>query len=150
MRRAVEDAGVVDQHVDFAQRGDEFRDAGEIGEVVDDVARFLVQREDAEAALLEERGCRFADALRGAGDEDGLQARPGMLKPAPLRSRINSSSWFEVSSTSGGRQVLHCGSLPKCATALFSAGIIGCFCTILRVAVMPACSWSASAERQFL
>src|SRR6185503_12342857 len=40
--------------------------------------------------------------------------------------------------------------LPKCATALFSAGIIGCFCTILRVAVMPACSSSAFAERQFL
>src|SRR5439155_244754 len=51
---------------------------------------------------------------------------------------------------SGGRHVFHCGSLPKCATALFSAGIIGFFCTILRVAVMPACSLSASAERQFL
>jgi hypothetical protein len=65
-----EDAGVVDQHVDFAERGDEFSGCRRDREVVDDVARFLVQREDAEAALLEERGSRFADALRGAGDED--------------------------------------------------------------------------------
>ena len=36
------------------------------------------------------------------------------------------------------------------ATIAFSAGIIGCFCTILRVAVMAACSLSASAERQLL
>jgi hypothetical protein len=38
--------------------------------------------------------------------------------------------------------------LPKPAIVALSAGIIGCFWMILRVAVMPACSWSASGERQ--
>src|SRR4026207_255597 len=118
MRRGGEGAGVVDQDVDLAQRRDQLWDAGEIGEVVDDVARFLVQREDAEAALLEERGCRFADALRGAGGEDCLQATPAMKKPLARNSVIRVSSCEAESSTSGGRQVLHCGSLPKCATAL--------------------------------
>jgi hypothetical protein len=73
-----------------------------------------------------------------------------MSKPAPLSSVMSVSSCCEVSSTSGGRQVFHRRSLPKCATAAFRAGIIGCFCTILRVALMPACRRSASAERQFL
>jgi len=92
VRRAVKNAGVVDQDVDLAQRGDQLRNSGEIGEVVDDFARLLVQREDAEAALLEERGCRLADALRGAGDEDGLQARPGIVKPLARSSLIKVSS----------------------------------------------------------
>jgi hypothetical protein len=92
VRRAVEDAGVVDEDVDLAEGGDELGDAREIRQVIDDLARILVQREDAETALLEELGGRLADALRGAGDEDCLQVSPGMVKPAPLRSRISSSS----------------------------------------------------------
>src|SRR5256885_8490242 len=53
-----------------------------------------------------------------------------------FKSFTKVSSCESESSTSGGRQVFHCGSLPKCAIAAFSAGIIGCFCTSLRVAVI--------------
>ena len=92
VRRAVEHAGVVDEDVDLAERSDELRDAGEVSQVVDDVARLLVEREDAKAVLLEERRGRLADALRGAGDEDRLQTRPGMLKPLARSSLISVSS----------------------------------------------------------
>src|SRR6185503_18503711 len=129
---------------------DQLRDPGKVGEVIGELA-LQVEAQDLEAGLLQRVGGGAADAARGAGDQRCLQpARPGMVKPAAFRSLISSCSWLEVSSTSGGRQVFHCGSLPKCATAVFSAGIIGCFCTILRVAVMPACSWSASADFQIL
>src|SRR5581483_6471216 len=111
----------------------------------------LVEREDRMALLQEEPRRGEADAARRAGDEDGAQpARPGIVKPFPFRSRISCSSWLELSSTRGGRQVFHCGSLPKCAMVALSAGIIGCFCTSLRVAVIAACILSASPERQFL
>src|SRR5690242_15438134 len=157
---AVEHPGVVDEHVYVAQPLDHRRDAVEILQVVAHALRrrrkvadgkVLVQRVHAPARVEEQPRRGQADAAAGTGNEDRLQAvRPGIEKPMALRSLISSSSCAAVSSTSGGRQVFHCGSLPKWATALFSAGIIGCFCTTLRVAVMPACSLSASAERQFL
>jgi len=81
VRRAVENAGVVDEDVDLAERGDELRDAGEVREVVDDLARLLVQRKDAEAALLEECGRRLADALRGAGDQYRVQTKRLNFRP---------------------------------------------------------------------
>ena len=90
--RAVEDAGVVDEDVDLAERSDQLRDAGQVSQVVDDVAGLLVQRENSEPALLEQRRGRLADALRGAGDENSLQTRPGMLKPLARSSLINVSS----------------------------------------------------------
>jgi hypothetical protein len=94
---AVEDARVVDQDVDLAERRDERRDAGEVLEIVADAAgdRLPVQPVDPEAGLLEQAGGRGADALRRAGDEDRLQSfRPGMVKPAALSSVISSCSCF--------------------------------------------------------
>src|SRR5690348_18463469 len=99
-----------------------------MGEVEDDVGLLPVEANDLAAGFPQRVRRGAADAARRAGDEGFFQlVRPGMAKPAALRSRISSSSCALVSSTSGGRQVRHCGSLPKCATALFSAGIIGCF-----------------------
>jgi hypothetical protein len=82
VRRAVEDAGVVDQDIDLAQRCDQLGDSGEISQVVDDVARLLVERQDAEPVLPEQRGSRGADALRGAGDEDCSQTKRRNFRPA--------------------------------------------------------------------
>jgi len=45
---AVQDAGVVDQDVDLAERSDELRDAGQVPQVEDDLARVLVEGQDAE------------------------------------------------------------------------------------------------------
>ena len=157
VRIAVEHAGVVDQDVDLAEQLDQRGDAGEVRAGRRRRARrrlragnVLVQREDAQAALAEAPSRSPADAARGAGDQRRSSRRPGpgIEKPVAFSSVIKVSSCEAVSSTSGGRQVFHCGSLPKCAIAAFSAGIIGCFCTILRVAVMPACSLSASGARQ--
>ena len=61
---------------------------------------------------------------------------------------MSAASCSGASSTSGGRTRRHSPSLPKCATTDFSAAIIGYFCMILRVALMPDCSLSASPERQ--
>ena len=84
-------AGVVDQDVDLAERIDQLRNAGEVGKVVLDLA-FEVQAQDAESRFRQGVGGGAADAARGAGDQRGFHASPGMVKPAALSSLISSFS----------------------------------------------------------
>jgi hypothetical protein len=84
-------AGVVDEDVDLAERVDQRRDAPQVGQVVGDLA-LQVQLQDAYAGLLQRGGARLADAARGAGDERGDHASPGMEKPLCFNSVINCSS----------------------------------------------------------
>src|SRR2546425_591101 len=145
-------AGIVDEHVDCAEGFDERGDALQVFKIISNPVRPLrkpqIETDDAQSRRRQRLRGREADPPAGAGDQRGLQPSPGIEKPFALSSLIRSFSWTEFNSISGGRRVFHCGSLAKCATVAFSAAIIGCFCTILRVAVMAACRRSASGERQ--
>src|SRR3989441_537493 len=145
-------AGIVDEHVDCAEGFDERGDALQVFKIISNPVRPLrkpqIETDDAQSRRRQRLRGREADPAAGAGDQRGLQPSPGIEKPFALSSPIRSFSWTEFNSISGGRRVFHCGSLAKCATVAFSAAIIGCFCTILRVAVMAACRRSASGERQ--
>src|SRR6185312_7121331 len=106
--------------------GNQLWDRGQVGEVepegldvLQGLRKILVEAEHLHPRLHQRRGSRPADAAAGAGDQRRLhtEARPGMSKPAARSSVMSVSSCCAVSSTSGGRQVFHSRSLPKCATA---------------------------------
>ena len=66
-------AGVIDEDVDLAERLGHSWDAGDVGKVVDDIARLAIEADDVTVGLAQRLGSGAADAARRAGDERRLR-----------------------------------------------------------------------------